>query len=76
MCDEIEEKLWKQRQRLLAEEVGFEEDLAFLVEYADWIKGLSDDDLLWWFREDGGDPELGAEEARLVWLESLVLDRC
>ena len=63
MWDRVELALLERSEAERAEEEAFERRLAWLVEYVDWIKGLCDEDLLWWFRESGGDPKLGAEEA-------------
>ncbi len=75
MLDEIEEELWKERERLLAEEAEFEEHMAFLLYWVDLIKGMSDDEVLASFREDGGDPEVSVEDARRTMLEALVVDQ-
>ena len=66
MWDHVEIALLKKREAMLAEEAAFEKRLAYLVEYAE---------LLWWFRENGGDPAVGAEEARRAWLQGLVKNR-
>ncbi len=73
--DEIEEKLWKERGRLAEEEEAFEQYMEFLLYWVDLYKAMSDEEVLACFREDGGDPEVGVEEARRAMLESLVVDR-
>ncbi len=74
MRDEALEALWEVREGEMAEEEAFEKRRALLREYVEWIKGLPEEAVLWWFREDGGDPEVEAEEARQMMLDSLVRD--
>ena len=73
--DEIEERLWKERERLLEEEEAFEQHMEFLLYWVDVYQGMSDEEVLACFREDGGDPEVGGEEARRDMLEALVVYR-
>ncbi len=72
--DEIERKLWKERERLLEEEEAFEQHMEFLLYWVDVIKEMSDDEVLASFQEDGGDPEVGVEEARRAMLAALVVE--
>lgn len=73
--DEALEALWKVREAEIAEEEAYERRKALFLAYVDWIEGLPDDVVLTYFREDGGDPAVGVEEARQAMLEALVVDR-
>lgn len=73
--DEALEALWEVREEEMAEDEAYERRKALFLAYVDWIKGMSEEDVLWWFREHGGDPTVEAEEARQAMLESLVVDR-
>ncbi len=72
--DEELEALWKVRKAEIAEEEAYERRKALFLAYVDWIKEMPDDVVLTYFREDGGDPEVGVEEARLEMLDALVVD--
>ena len=72
--DEIEEKLWTERERLMEEEEAFEQHMEFLLYWVDVYKGMSDEEALACFREDGGDPEVGVEEARRAMLDALIVE--
>ena len=74
-CDAELEALWEEREEEMAEEEAYERRKELFLEYVDWIRGMSDEDVLHYFREDGGDPEVGVEEARQAMLEAMVVDR-
>ncbi len=72
--DEALEALWTVREAEMADEEAYERRKALFLAYVDWIEGLSDEVVLSYFREGGGDPAAGFEEARRELLESLVAD--